>query len=165
MQISLPFLQRSNSDSKRWIVDLSLVFLSFSFSNLRFHSSAVSSSLTTTVFLIVLALKKSHNHKFSIVSICTANKLGKNDCIFNRFSPKTYRTVTKFPLSLSAQQASLAKTTKTDGDKKLHKLSRKMQSIDKIFIFNNALLDLLFRVWWIMHWRAKFKHKNSWLNI
>ena len=111
MQISLPFLQRSNSDSKRWIVDLSLVFLSFSFSNLRFHSSAVSSSLTTTVFLIVLALKKSHNHKFSIVSICTANKLGKNDCIFNRFSPKTYRTVTKFPLSLFVQQASLAKTT------------------------------------------------------
>ena len=40
-----------------WIFFLQKFTLSLSFSYRRFHSSAVSSSLTTTTFLIVLALK------------------------------------------------------------------------------------------------------------
>uniref|UniRef100_A0A672IBL8 Secreted protein n=1 Tax=Salarias fasciatus TaxID=181472 RepID=A0A672IBL8_SALFA len=55
---SSPFLQRFSSFSSFWIITLRLRFFSFSFSYFFFHSSAVSSRFTDTVFLMVLALKQ-----------------------------------------------------------------------------------------------------------
>lgn len=61
-ELASPFLQRFNSFSSFWIMTLRLRLLSFSFSYFFFHSSAVSSWLTDTVFLMVLALEPSkHN--------------------------------------------------------------------------------------------------------
>lgn len=53
----LPPRHLCNSSSYLLIAPRSLETFSFSFSYRRFHSSAVSSSFTTTTFLMVLALK------------------------------------------------------------------------------------------------------------
>uniref|UniRef100_A0A3B3SKJ0 Uncharacterized protein n=1 Tax=Paramormyrops kingsleyae TaxID=1676925 RepID=A0A3B3SKJ0_9TELE len=53
-----PFLQRLSSISSRCTMSFRLRVLSFSFSYFLFHSSAVSSRFTDTVFLIVLALRR-----------------------------------------------------------------------------------------------------------
>lgn len=58
-----PFLQRFNSFSSFWIMMVRLRFLSFSFSYFFFHSSAVSSKFTDTVFFIVLALEHSKQNR------------------------------------------------------------------------------------------------------
>uniref|UniRef100_A0A6Q2Z120 Uncharacterized protein n=1 Tax=Esox lucius TaxID=8010 RepID=A0A6Q2Z120_ESOLU len=52
-----PFLQRFSSFSSQVIVFLSALPFSFSLSYFFFHCSAVSSTFTHTVFLMVLALK------------------------------------------------------------------------------------------------------------
>uniref|UniRef100_A0A3P8U231 Uncharacterized protein n=1 Tax=Amphiprion percula TaxID=161767 RepID=A0A3P8U231_AMPPE len=46
-----PFLQRLSSASSLWMMFFRLLFLSFSFSYFFFHSSAVSSRFTDTVYL------------------------------------------------------------------------------------------------------------------
>lgn len=53
---SLPFLHLFSSTSRCWITFFKVLFFSFSFSYFFFHSSAVSSRFTETVFLMVLAL-------------------------------------------------------------------------------------------------------------
>jgi len=53
----VPFLHLFSSSSRCWITFFRLLFLSFSFSYFFFHSSAVSSRFTETVFLIVFALR------------------------------------------------------------------------------------------------------------
>ena len=60
-EISLPPRHLCNSSSYLLIAPRSLETFSFSFSYRRFHSSAVSSSFTTTTFLMVLALKNCDN--------------------------------------------------------------------------------------------------------
>ena len=57
----LPPRHLCNSSSYLLIAPRSLETFSFSFSYRRFHSSAVSSSFTTTTFLMVLALKNCDN--------------------------------------------------------------------------------------------------------
>uniref|UniRef100_A0A3B3CLY5 Uncharacterized protein n=1 Tax=Oryzias melastigma TaxID=30732 RepID=A0A3B3CLY5_ORYME len=47
-----PLLQRSSSASSFWMTAFRLLFFSFSFSYFFFHSSAVSSRFTQTVFLM-----------------------------------------------------------------------------------------------------------------
>lgn len=53
----LPLRHRLSSFSSHWIVFLRVLFFSFSFSYFFFHCSAVNSTFTQTVFLIVLALR------------------------------------------------------------------------------------------------------------
>lgn len=53
---SSPFLHLLSSISRCWITFFKVLFFSFSFSYFFFHSSAVSSRFTETVFLMVLAL-------------------------------------------------------------------------------------------------------------
>ena len=53
---SLPFLHLFSSISRCWRTFFKVLFFSFSFSYFFFHSSAVSSRFTETVFLMVLAL-------------------------------------------------------------------------------------------------------------
>lgn len=54
--LSLPFRHLLSSFSSRWMMIFRPLVFSFSFSYFFFHSSAVSSMFTETVFLIVLAL-------------------------------------------------------------------------------------------------------------
>lgn len=55
-----PFLHLFSSDSRCWMTLFKALFFSFSFSYFFFHSSAVSSKFTETVFLMVFALGLKH---------------------------------------------------------------------------------------------------------
>uniref|UniRef100_A0A8C7X0X1 Uncharacterized protein n=1 Tax=Oryzias sinensis TaxID=183150 RepID=A0A8C7X0X1_9TELE len=55
---ALALMARKSSASSLWMTLFRLLLFSFSFSYFFFHSSAVSSRFTQTVFLMVLALKK-----------------------------------------------------------------------------------------------------------
>uniref|UniRef100_A0A3Q3KVP8 Uncharacterized protein n=1 Tax=Labrus bergylta TaxID=56723 RepID=A0A3Q3KVP8_9LABR len=57
LSTSSPFLQRLSSFSSQVTVFLRVLFFSFSLSYFCFHCSAVSSTFTVTVFLMVFALK------------------------------------------------------------------------------------------------------------
>lgn len=65
VQEIIPFLQRLSSFSSRWMMTFRPLVFSFSFSYFFFHSSAVSSMFTETVFLMVLALCYGEQRRFN----------------------------------------------------------------------------------------------------
>lgn len=67
--LALPFRHRLSSFSSRWMMIFRFLVFSFSFSYFFFHSSAVSSMFTETVFLMVLALCE--QSKVEMICICT----------------------------------------------------------------------------------------------
>uniref|UniRef100_A0A671PTE8 Uncharacterized protein n=1 Tax=Sinocyclocheilus anshuiensis TaxID=1608454 RepID=A0A671PTE8_9TELE len=71
--ITVPFLQRLSSFSSQVMVFLSVLFFSFSFSYFFFHCSAVSSTFTHTVFLMVFALRTVKTGKNYFVVLVSAS--------------------------------------------------------------------------------------------